>query len=481
MLRKKRGKKQKKNVPNLYKLRMGQLAAAPPCRTTFLPVVAMSKLQRYPLDSTRKWHCRRLRLPLTAKAQMVNQSTYSSRISTDIPLYETPEASFDQYLENKPRVFKAIFPDKRRSQQLNELLACYTLENKGEDVIDMRLRCRTQGMGYPQGVPRDITKVLELDIVRWELQGLDDMLKPSQFSLGVKGALYPDRRGPRTRLKGQLQMSITFVLPPVLALIPEDVRRNVAESVLKRLVENMKAKKNRASWKLRAKRGRKSGRIMEPLYPIRRLTPTDIHLIEARIAANDREIQTLLRDNQRLAAAHVALKQDAAAAQDDLRRASAAAASVKADRDARVREVYDRSLKLEAEARPLDGLAADLGRVRAAIEELRAELKGRFENLRAIEGEIAAAQSELRRVPELRSEIESAQTEIHRGREAIQRESEMQTTNFQIDRAMEKHMVAMAREAEKLRSELADAEKRAMAMAAVSGLNPGPGFDLIRY
>ncbi|CAA0828398.1 Protein FLX-like 1 [Striga hermonthica] len=220
---------------------------------------------------------------------------------------------------------------------------------------------------------------------------------------------------------------------------------------------------------------------MEPLYPIRRLTPTDIHLIEARIAANDREIQTLLRDNQRLAAAHVALKQDATAAQDDLRRASAAAASVKADRDARVREVYDRSLKLEVEARPFDGIAADLGRVRAAIEELRAERKDRLENLMAIEGEIAAAQSELRRVPQLRSEIEAAQREIHQGREAIQREREMQTTNFQIDRAMEKHLVAMAREAEKLRSELADAEKRAVAMAAASGLNPGPGFDLIRY
>lgn len=67
--------------------------------------------------------------------------------------------------------------------------------------------------------------------VRWELQGLDDMLKPSQFSLDVNGALYSDRRGPRTRLKGQLQMSISFVLPPVLGLVPQNIRRDVAESV----------------------------------------------------------------------------------------------------------------------------------------------------------------------------------------------------------------------------------------------------------
>lgn len=66
---------------------------------------------------------------------------------------------------------------------------------------------------------------------RWELQGLDRVMEPSDFSLGVKGALYPDRRGTNTRLRGQLEMNISFVLPPVLELIPEDVRRNVASAV----------------------------------------------------------------------------------------------------------------------------------------------------------------------------------------------------------------------------------------------------------
>ncbi|KAL3640811.1 hypothetical protein CASFOL_015779 [Castilleja foliolosa] len=181
---------------------------------------------------------------------MVNPSTYSSRISTDIALYEINGASFDQYLEDMTRVFKAIFPDKRRSQQLNEeewrvhMLPIEFLFLTASPVIDMRLRCKSHGTGYPPGVPRDITKVLELDIIRWELQGLEDMLKPSQFNLGVKGALYPDRRGSRTRLKGQLQLTITFDLPPMLELVPQEIRRDVAESVLKRLVENMKSKVN---------------------------------------------------------------------------------------------------------------------------------------------------------------------------------------------------------------------------------------------
>lgn len=93
--------------------------------------------------------------PLMVKNQMaVKPATYSSRIATDIPLYESPgvclpfcfnsliflfsvfaiscgvalwlvfmsQALFDQYLEDKPRVFNAMFPDnKQRSQRLNEV------------------------------------------------------------------------------------------------------------------------------------------------------------------------------------------------------------------------------------------------------------------------------------------------------------------------------------------------------------------------
>ncbi|KAL7100938.1 hypothetical protein ACP275_08G025900 [Erythranthe tilingii] len=250
-------------------------AAAPSCRNVLLPGGALN-FRRCPINLIPKWQCnisrlgKRQKRNMKVEAQMVNPSTYSSRISTDISLYEIPGASFDQYLEDKPRVFKAIFPDKRRSNQLNEvtfpnsqlspflpfsslrlldewrvhMLPIEFLFLTVSPVIDMRLRCKSSGTEYPPGVPQDISKVLQLDIIRWELQGLDEMLKPSQFSLGVKGALYPDRRGPRCRLRGQLNMSISFVLPPMLGLVPEDIRRDVAESVLKRLVENMKDKVN---------------------------------------------------------------------------------------------------------------------------------------------------------------------------------------------------------------------------------------------
>ncbi|KAJ6734757.1 hypothetical protein OIU79_001928 [Salix purpurea] len=192
----------------------------------------------------------KLKQPFIKNQMAMNSATYSSRMTTDIPLYESPGASFDGYLEDKPRVFKAIFPDKGRSRQLNEeewriqMLPINFLFLTVWPVVEMRLRCKSEGRDYPPGVPEEITKVLELDVIRWKLQGLDNIFQPSQFSLGVKGALYPDRRGARTRLKGQLEMNISFVLPPVLAMVPENVRKPVAETVLRGLVENMKRKVN---------------------------------------------------------------------------------------------------------------------------------------------------------------------------------------------------------------------------------------------
>lgn len=120
-------------------------------------------------------------------------------------------------------------------------------------VVDMRLTLKASGIGYPPEVPPDISKVLDLEIVsifrlwnlvfnhpshvgcmmqtRCELEGLDEMMEPSQLCLSVKGTLYPDRRGPRSRLKGQLQMTIGFVPPHMLALLPQQIRQDVAETV----------------------------------------------------------------------------------------------------------------------------------------------------------------------------------------------------------------------------------------------------------
>ncbi|KAG5111357.1 hypothetical protein AAZX31_14G182800 [Glycine max] len=199
-----------------------------------------------------------------------------------------------------------------------------------------------------------------------------------------------------------------------------------------------------------------------------------VRALEERVEARHREIQALLSDNQRLAGIHVALKQDLAATQEELRRLSATAAEVKAERDAEVREIYEKSLKVDAEVRAVAAMSSELDRVRADVQELVAERKELAAQLHAVESELAKARAEAQFVPAIKADIEAMRHEIQRGRNAIEFEKKTHARNLEHRRAMDNNMIIMDREVEKLRADLANAEKRARAvMAADAKTNPG--------
>ncbi|CAN6226230.1 unnamed protein product [Urochloa humidicola] len=161
--------------------------------------------------------------------------TYRASISTNTPLHELPGASFDEYLQDRARVFRAMFPDESRSERLGDgewriqMLPLQFLLLTVRPVVVMQLRHRAGG--------------LDLRVTEWELRGLDSDHAPSSFDLGVSGSLYADRSRGRhagCRMRGHLEIAITVVLPPPLRLVPESVLRGVTESVLSRLAEKMK-------------------------------------------------------------------------------------------------------------------------------------------------------------------------------------------------------------------------------------------------
>lgn len=177
--------------------------------------------------------------------------SFSSELSTDLPLYESSEVPFEQYLSDRQRIFQALFPDKRRSEKLNDeewrihMLPIEFLFLTAFPVIDMSIIVKAPGEGYPPGVSKNVKKVLTLEATRWKLGGLDYVLQPSDFVLGVRGALYSEKYGVKSRLKGQMEMTISFVLPPALAVIPEDILKSIGHAVLIQLLENMKGRVNR--------------------------------------------------------------------------------------------------------------------------------------------------------------------------------------------------------------------------------------------
>jgi hypothetical protein len=66
----------------------------------------------------------------------------------------------------------------------------------------------------------------------YKLNGLDSNAMPSHLALTVRGLMYPQRqREGRKSLKGHVEMTVGFDLPPVLALVPASIIRGVGETV----------------------------------------------------------------------------------------------------------------------------------------------------------------------------------------------------------------------------------------------------------
>nr|GMD27152.1 protein FLC EXPRESSOR-like isoform X1 [Ipomoea batatas] len=192
-------------------------------------------------------------------------------------------------------------------------------------------------------------------------------------------------------------------------------------------------------------------------------------ILEDGIAVQHRHIQTLLLENQRFATTHVALKRQLAAAQQDLRQLTVVASAVKAECDAEVRGVYENSIRAEAEIRAV----AELAQVKDGIERMKADREELTAKLKEIEDELAMVRPELKQLKEIKTDIATMQKEIQRGRAAVEYEKKMKKINHEQSQIMEKNMMSMSCEIEKLRAELAIAENRARAVAAVA---PSPAY-----
>ncbi|XP_057949394.1 protein FLX-like 1 isoform X2 [Malania oleifera] len=208
-----------------------------------------------------------------------------------------------------------------------------------------------------------------------------------------------------------------------------------------------------------------------PLLP----GPPAAAIIEDRLAAQHHEIQALLVDNQRLAATHVALKQELELSQHEIRRMANVLGSVRAEADLQLKEEYEKLRKMEADLHAVHAMKAELMQVRADVQQLsgaRQELTGRVQ---AMTEDLDGTGVELQKLPALKGEIEGMKQELRRARAAIEYEKKGYAENYEHGQAMERNLIAMAREMEKLRAELANAEKRARAAAAVGNLGAGYG------
>ncbi|KAK8691375.1 hypothetical protein V6N13_074886 [Hibiscus sabdariffa] len=200
-------------------------------------------------------------------------------------------------------------------------------------------------------------------------------------------------------------------------------------------------------------------------------------IFEEHLAAQLQDIQGLLADNQSLAATHVALKQELEAAQHELHRMAQYADSLRAEKDAQMKEMYDKSVRLEVDLRGVEAMRAELVKVNADIKQLNAVRQDLTGQVQVMSQDLARFTGELQQAPALKAEIENVKQELHRARAAIEYEKKGYAENYEHGQVMEKKLISMARELEKLRAEIANAGKRSHAAGGSSGNPVATGYN----
>ncbi|KAL5545061.1 hypothetical protein UlMin_008845 [Ulmus minor] len=163
------------------------------------------------------------------------------------------------------------------------------------------------------------------------------------------------------------------------------------------------------------------------------LLPPHPAIFEERLVAQHQDIQAFLVDNQRLAATHIALKQELEVTQHEL-------------------DLYEKSVSLELDLCGMEATRVELQQVNGNMKELNATSQ-------ELTRETQAMTQDLTRITTYWLLFEVLLT----CRAAIEYEKKGYAENYEHGQMMEKKLISMAREFEKLRAEMANAENRALA------------------
>ncbi|XP_050104218.1 uncharacterized protein LOC126583748 isoform X2 [Malus sylvestris] len=184
---------------------MGELAAdaglfsVGHCQPSFCPGRGMcfgpQNVKGKPIKKQERIFRAEAMLKLKKTKQHREPLTFYFRYTFGASLSESPAASFDQYLDDEHRVVKAIFPDTAKTQT-----------NK----------------------------------TRWEIRGIAGY-DPSDVNLSIKGIIFSDRQGTQSWLKNIFDINLSFIVPPLLTWVSDNVMRSITESLVKTVMADLKS------------------------------------------------------------------------------------------------------------------------------------------------------------------------------------------------------------------------------------------------
>ncbi|KAE9588096.1 hypothetical protein Lal_00002886 [Lupinus albus] len=194
-------------------------------------------------------------------------------------------------------------------------------------------------------------------------------------------------------------------------------------------------------------------------------------VLEEQIDLQRAEMRRLVEDNRRLLDDRVALQRDLEAAKEDLRRMNHAIGDIRADHELRTTELLQKGMKLEVDLRATEPLKNEVVQLRAEVKKLnnvKQDLAGKVQTLTQ---DVARLQADNQQINLLQSQTDGLHQDLMRARSMVDYEKKANIEFMEQRQSMEKNLVSMAREVEKLRAELASTDGRHWSAGGPYGTN----------
>ncbi|RZS28888.1 hypothetical protein BHM03_00062539, partial [Ensete ventricosum] len=202
--------------------------------------------------------------------------------------------------------------------------------------------------------------------------------------------------------------------------------------------------------------------------------------LEKKVAIQEAEMERVARENQRFAESNVAMRQELVATQKEMQRVQAHLGSIHTESDIQIRGLLEKIRKLEADIHAGDVVKKELQQAHLEAQNLITVRQELSAEIQLVTEELQNSTAGFKKLPEMQSELDGLRQEHQKLRCVVwflyplkiffincllsfamfEYEKGLNIEQVEQMRAMEKNLMSMAKEVERLRAEVTRTEQR---------------------
>ncbi|XP_050241070.1 protein FLX-like 3 [Quercus robur] len=191
--------------------------------------------------------------------------------------------------------------------------------------------------------------------------------------------------------------------------------------------------------------------------------PLPIHpaALEDELEMQHREMQRIIAENRLVIDDNTHLQRELTAAKDEIHRLGQVIPKLRVEKEVQARELIERGLKLEADLRASEPLRSEVMQLRAEVQNLNALRQDLSTQVQRLTQDVNRAQAENQQLIAMSADMDGMRKDLIEARRAYEYEKKAKEEQLEMKQSMEKNLISMAREIEKLKIEQLNTERRA--------------------